>query len=120
MSGNRGLNDHTIAWTIECAGGEGQIEGRITCNAPEGSWCRMGCPANCEEWGEEHEHDLADTGECILLPWIENSGERVEFFYVGDRMPLREGPVKLKYIDEGVEWQYLFLDDSVLASAVIS
>jgi hypothetical protein len=88
---------HRVKWTIARWG----VRGEVTCDAPAGAACRMGCPAGCDE---PCVHLPVDQGECLAIPWINN--DDVEDTYAGDLTQLRDGPVELTWSGDGYEWRY--------------
>lgn len=97
---------HEVHWTLRAQEG---VAPKFTCSAPEGAPCRLTCPEGCEAWTlEGHDHELIDGGECMLLPWLDNIGtaDAIEA-YVGEPAPPTDGPVKLEYVEEWVEWSYV-------------
>jgi len=89
---------HRVQWHIDRYG----VRGSLVCDAPEGAECRMGCPSGCESWPCDHQPE--DQGECQILPWIDNS--EVVDCYVGERAPVRDGPIVLEWTGEGYDWSY--------------
>jgi hypothetical protein len=95
---------HRVEWMIA----SGRVEGRVTCFAVLAAPCRLTCGVGCDTWDtDSHEHDLVDAGECMLLPWLDNSDEAVAEYYAGEPGPLRDGPVILTWANDGlVTWDY--------------
>lgn len=71
----------------------------VACHEPVGSWCRMRCPASCEEWYHDHDstedHKLVDSGECLAAESLDGDT------YSGPDTTIRDGmPVTVEW-DEG-------------------
>lgn len=80
-------------------------DARIICDAPEGSACRVWCDEGCEYDTETHrtEHELMDTGECIILGWL---AEDPLDAYVGHEAPTRSGPIRPIWEGDYYSWEY--------------
>ena len=89
---------HRVQWTIARWG----VRGEVTCDAPAGAACRMGCPAGCDEW--PCGHDPEDQGRCLVIDWLE--ADDFADSYAGIPEPLRDGPVELAWNGDGYEWRY--------------
>jgi hypothetical protein len=79
------------------------------CDAPEGALCRLAC-TRCT--GEERcvcdAPDFQDTGECLVLPWLEN-GAPEECFGGDDGEPVRGPdwqPIDAEWNGDIYEWDY--------------
>lgn len=95
---------HHITLTID----DQQVIGKITCNAVAGANCRLTCLEDCESFViGDHEHELVDAGECMLLPFLDEDSASVwELFDGRTPTPARSGPIILAYVEEGVVWDY--------------
>lgn len=97
---------HTVHWMLEP---DGYIPGpRFACSGTIGDRCRLHCPEGCESYTYEgHEHELADAGECMFLPWMTMLDRfDLEETYAGVRHEAASGPIVFKYEDEYVVWWY--------------
>lgn len=102
---------HTVKWTIE--GGSFPAWGAVTCDAPEGSRCRMECVEGC--W-HECEHEKEDVGYCTAADWIDANG--VPEHYSGPVHPCSDGPVDVWWDGDTWLWRYPEEDPVQVAAAV--
>jgi hypothetical protein len=59
---------HTVSITLESNG----VNYTWHCSAEVGAPCRLECPEGCEYFEYEgHEHELRDSGECLIIVWME-------------------------------------------------
>lgn len=97
---------HHIEWDVGTV-----TTATFTCDAPEGSLCRLTCAEDCgaETWpcGRDDEwdrggHDMIDAGHCQVLPWLEAVDWDETF---EDGAPDRPHPHNhLPYADIAVRW----------------
>jgi hypothetical protein len=81
-------------------------DGQITCEAPPGSTCRMGCPDRaCEEWsGDSCEHGSLTDQHCHAAEWINAVGLTDTSPGVDlDDPEAYEGLVEVEW-DDGYRW----------------
>jgi hypothetical protein len=91
---------------------------RWTCDAPEGSRCRLVCAEDCgaEQWpcnsyddqGEEIQpaHPMRDSGECHVVLFL-GLGDPMESYEGGEEpFDLRSGPVKAEWEGDYYGWEY--------------
>ena len=64
----REANPHRLTLTLE----DGRLTYGWSCSADVGAACRRECPEGCDEWADDHEHALVDSGRCIEIEWLEN------------------------------------------------
>lgn len=99
---------HSVVWGID----RDDIYGTITCTAPVGADCRLGCPSGCESVCD---HDLTDMGECLAVTWINESGDTKEFYEAPNPHDVTNGPVIVRW-DHKIEswvWRYPDTDTKV-------
>jgi hypothetical protein len=95
----RGPRAHSVSWLLS----DDWIEGTVTCHATEGADCRLDCPEGCESWDcVDHEHALVDSGHCLVVEWLENTG--VLESHAGNHAPI-DGFIEVEYGD-GYTWAY--------------
>lgn len=90
---------HTVSWTIS----QSWIYGEVTCQASEGSACRLGCPFGCESWHCGHE--LVDQGECHALPWLHE--DYLWTSYEGETTTVRDAPIEVRWTGDEYAWRYV-------------
>lgn len=91
-------NVHRIEWFIDVD----TVCAKVTCTAPKGSPCRLGCE-ECLQW--PCEHALVDVGCCNAVEWFD--GEGVADCYVGGAVhPLMDGPIEVWWQHDFWEWAY--------------
>jgi hypothetical protein len=95
----RGPRAHSVAWVLN----DEWLDGIVTCHAGEGADCRLDCPEGCAEWDIlTHDHALRDSGRCLVVEWIENTG--VMETHTGTHAPV-DGFIEVAY-DDGYSWSY--------------
>ena len=96
---------HRIDFTITRFG---NVQGKVTCIAPPGSFCRLVCPdGTCEEWaapGECEHGPLTDQGRCTAVEWFDADG--AEACYGGEDTPVKSGPIQITWEADGYKWVY--------------
>ncbi|WP_071288655.1 hypothetical protein [Mycolicibacterium llatzerense] len=81
----------------------------FTCDAPQGSACRLVCVADCEDYHRpDCDRSTKDSGECGALIYLNNDG--AEDIYTGttDRTSWDSSPIETEwdsYYDSWV-WRY--------------
>jgi hypothetical protein len=108
---------HTVKWTIDRIGWTTNITGTVECHAPEGAFCRLTCAEGCgsetypcgtwdDDAGRLIHHQLTDSGECNVIPFLE-ADELTEFYGGGQpETPLVSGPIEVEWEGEGYAWRY--------------
>lgn len=96
---------HTVKFDID----EHGVTATFSCAAPVNADCRRTCVIGCDASLEGYrcQHDIVDKGNCLLVQWIDDSGETIESYH-GEPHPAVSGPVHLKWVpaSEAVEWRY--------------
>ena len=67
---------------------------KFACSAPVGAVCRRTCTEGCESWDDTHEHEMKDSGHCLILEWLENDDAPDELFS-GGSYEIFDGPIKM-------------------------
>ncbi len=94
------IPDHVVKLTI---GGVWGVEAKLTCQAPEGSWCRLQCPS-CEE-SCTCGADPIDAGKCLAVEWIEAEDAASELFG-DDETDAVSGPAEVWWDGDVWHWGY--------------
>lgn len=95
-------------------------DGRVVCDAPELSICRLHCVEDCgsEVWPcggyDEHDnptpkHEMADGGECQVVLFIEASGDLWDAYDDGEEPRTdtpRDGEIECEWDSEWYVWRY--------------
>ena len=69
----------------------------FSCDAPVGSECRLTCSVGCEDWEQDHEHEMVDSGECQYVIWLENGD--FDWSHEGIAV-LYDGPIDAKWMGD--------------------
>jgi len=99
---------HRVTWTIDAGDG---VLGEFTCDAPPLSACRLVCAEDCgaEQWpcggGEVDYHRMRDGGECQVVLFLDG-GARDSYDPDAPTMPVRSGPVEVRWLDDYYAWSY--------------
>lgn len=102
---------HTIAWTIDENLG---ILGKVRCDAPEGTNCRLICDSGCEEWSPAgHEHALVDGGFCLIAAHLNIDPEALAEMYAGNETELRNAAIVSTWDGDYFTWNYAPVDELV-------
>lgn len=94
----------------------------IVCLEQAGAPCRLICPAGCDQWDTEHEHELTDATYCNAVDWIDNCGTD-ECCHMDDRteFSLHDGmPVEVFWVGGGYGWRPLNQFNDAGMSAAVS
>lgn len=82
---------------------------RFICQAREGSVCRLGCVAECEDTHlHECDRSTKDTGSCGALPFLE-SGDALDT-YIGSigTQNWDSGPIEIEWDSYYESWVWRF------------
>lgn len=99
------MSDHYIELTISFRSG---VSETFVCRATKGAKCREECAEACGAWedGEGCDCRKQDSGECTILPWLENDEEGFAECYVGPRHELGNGSVEFEWQGDWYGWRY--------------
>lgn len=107
MAAETSTQQHAVHLTLS---GD-DVSGTLTCNAPEGAPCRLGCPeGTCEFWSQtkgcQHGH-IVDSGKCLAAEWAAATGILIQH---GGTEPaeIRSGPVEIWWEDPDVGWLWSY------------
>jgi hypothetical protein len=121
---------HRIEWTIRDDGGP---QARLSCDAPEGSKCRLECAEQCgseswpcrswdpatDDWSPVY-HDLTDSGWCgVLAYWDDGTAAEVYDQDAGEAQ-VRSGPISVRWNGDNYLWRYADEDEALAREAEMS
>lgn len=97
-------NPHTVTVTID----DGDTHVAFTCAGDEASPCHQYPDCECEDWGDDCNHQPLPHAECWMQAWfdapciayVDESGE----VDPGGPGSARSGPIKTSFEDDYVAW----------------